>query len=55
MSYAPTMRTFLPMLAAVAALSACGPGAPSNPSELWLANDTSETTVKLIDFEPQPY
>ena len=48
------MRKSLPVLAVFGALAACGPGS-NNPSQLWLANDTSETTVKLIDFEPQPY
>jgi hypothetical protein len=35
-------------------LAGC-PGPDANPAVLWLAPDMSETRVKLVDSEPNPY
>jgi hypothetical protein len=38
-------------------LAACGDSSDGdkNPSVLWLALDGSETRVRLVDKQPQPY
>jgi hypothetical protein len=46
MKYAPLL---------LLALAACPGDDDANPDTLWLAPDKSETQVKLVDAEPNPY
>ena len=51
------MRTTIPFaFIAVFGLAGCPDPAPTgNPARLWLALDGSETMVRLVPEEPDPY
>jgi len=38
-----------------AALAACGPSGPRNPPQLYITLNGSESMIKLVPVEPNPF
>jgi hypothetical protein len=52
----PRRASRLALVLAVAAFAAACPGSePDNPPRLWLALDGSQTMVRLVPYEPEPF